>query len=258
MKTYLKFLTAITVGTWLTGVVSAAPAIPSAVWQVELGESERLELVWIAACGIWVGRYEVTNGQFQRYDMAHKASPYFNNKLAASRQPVVNVSWNDAVNFASWLNRNFKSQLPEGYIFRLPTECEWEIYASAGQRRRYPWGNQWPPPGNLNYRGEEGMGLLYRLFENKNYIPGHNDGFIASAPVEQSGWNEWGLYGTAGNVWEWCADWLDGERRYRVIRGGGWNNFEEDYLRLNHRAFARPEQKNSMTGFRLVLAPIGE
>lgn len=228
---------------------------PGQIWRLNLGDDEQLEMVWVGAAGIWVGRYEVTNGQYRRYDLAHRPAAYFNNILAGARQPAVEVSWEDANNYAGWLNRNFQQQMPPGFAFRLPAEQEWSIYAAAGARRVYPWGNRWPPPSDWNYRGEEGMGAFYMIFEDTNYIRGHNDGFIVSAPVESSGRNAWGLYGVGGNVWEWCVNWLDDSRRYRVLRGGGWNNVEEDIMRLGFRSYARPEQKNSMVGFRLVLAP---
>jgi formylglycine-generating enzyme required for sulfatase activity len=226
------------------------------IWRLNLNDGEQLEMVWIGALGICVGRYEVTNGQYRRYNPAHRPAPYYNNKLASSRQPAVQVSWEDANNYAGWLNRNFRQQLPSGFAFRLPTEHEWTVYASTGTRQIYPWGNNRQPPADWNYRGEEGAGVFYTIFEDTNYIHGHNDGFIVSAPVESSGRNAWGLYGVGGNVWEWCANWLDNSRRYRVLRGGGWNNFEEDIMRLDFRSYARPEQKNSMVGFRLVLAPL--
>ena len=229
-------------------------AVPQ-LWRLDLGEGEHLEMIWIDTLDLWVSRYEITNGQYRRYDLSHRPTPHFNNALSATRQPAVQISWDDAKNYAGWLNRNFNSQLPKKFLFRLPTSNEWEIFASAGKHRLYVWGDHWPPPPDWNYRGEEGTGMLYGIFENNGCIQGHNDGFIVTAPVEQSGCNDWGIYGVGGNVWEWCADWYDSKRHSRVLRGGGWNNFEKEFLKLSHRACARPEQKNAMVGFRLVLAP---
>lgn len=226
------------------------------IWRLQLNEHEIIEMLWVGPLKLWAGRYEVTNGQYRHYNPAHRPEPYYGNHLNDSRQPAVEISWYDAQNFAGWLNRNYRTEMPEGFEFRLPSEQEWEFYASAGRQLVYPWGNQWPPPKDWNYRGEEGLGWLYRMFEGSRAIAGHNDGFIVTAPVEQSGQNAWGLYGTGGNAWEWCSNWLDSARRYKVLRGGGWNNYEQQFLRLDHRGYARPEQKNSMVGFRLVLAPI--
>ncbi|MCA1809064.1 MAG: formylglycine-generating enzyme family protein [Kiritimatiellia bacterium] len=249
--------------TWLLASVLAGAQQPRRehgdIFRLQLDDpAEALELVWIEAMGLWVGRHEVTNGQYRRYNLTHMPAPYYENNVHGRRQPAVRVSWIDADNYAAWLNRNFADQIPAGFAFRLPSEREWTDFAICGRAKRYPWGDRWPPPDDWNYRGEEGLGLLYRLFEKGGNIRGHDDGFIVAAPVEESGRNAWGLYGVGGNVWEWCRDWFDDEQRYRSLRGAGWNNYEEPFLRVNHRGRARPEQKNAMVGFRLVLAPSGQ
>jgi len=222
---------------------------------VGLGEGETLDFVWIGPLGLWVGQYEVSNAQYRRYDSGHESPSYYGHSFNAPDQPVVQVSWEDANNYCAWLNRFHAGQLPIGYHFRLPREREWEAYASCGGRHPYPWGSAWPPPPSFNYRGEEGVGFLYRLFQRHGCLAGHRDAFIGTAPVARSGVNAWGLYGVGGNAWEWCEDWFDERRITRVLRGGGWNNDQPGHLAVSHRADAYPIRGNAMIGFRVVVAP---
>jgi formylglycine-generating enzyme required for sulfatase activity len=75
---------------------------------------------------------------------------------------------------------------------------------------------------------------------------------VVTCPVSQSGYNEWGIYGLAGNVWEWCLDWYTAKREYRVRRGGSWDFDTEPNLRINTIGFDRPEVRDDTIGFRVV------
>lgn len=220
---------------------------------IALGRGEEMIFVWIEPLRLWVSRFEVTNGQYGRYDPDHDSGTYHGYRLNERHQPVVHVSWKDARNFCSWLTRHLADQIPPGYVFRLPSEQEWEKFAACGDERRFPWGDQWPPPDERNYRGEEGARGVFRLFVPRNYIRGHRGKFIVSSPVYQSGANEWGLYGAGGNVWEWCADWFDTNHTARVLRGASWANHQEHVLALTNRVAAPPEDKTAMIGFRVVI-----
>lgn len=102
--------------------------------------------------------------------------------------PVVHVSWDDAQAYAHWAGR------------RLPTEAEWE-YASRGgaEQQRFVWGDQAPTDRTANlaniWQGE---------FPHRN---ARADGWERTSPVRSYPPNPFGLYDTAGNVWEWCSDW---------------------------------------------------
>ncbi len=105
--------------------------------------------------------------------------------------PVVKVSWKDAQAFCHWTG------------LRLPTEQEWEKGARGTDGRAYPWGDQDPYDASLcNF-----------------------DSIIdATTPVDRysGGASPYGLLDMAGNVWEWCKDWCDSDKDYRVLRGGSW------------------------------------
>lgn len=120
----------------------------------------------------------------------HPAGP--GSDLAGKQQhPVVQVSWRDAEAYARWAGR------------RLPTEAEWEYAARGGlHAARYVWGEKAPDaapyPANL-FQGR---------FPQQDSAA---DGYSGTCPVAAFPANGFGLYGMAGNVWEWCADFYHPE-----------------------------------------------
>lgn len=111
--------------------------------------------------------------------------------------PVVHVSWDDANAYAAWAGK------------RLPTEAEWERLARGDATDApYVWGTREPEPGDANiWQGE---------FPLDNTLA---DGYLKTAPVRAFPPNSLGLYGVAGNVWEWTADWYRPDWYVRRVGG---------------------------------------
>jgi len=178
--------------------------------------------------------------------------------------PVINVSWNDAVEFIKWLSKK------EGKQYRLPTEAEWEYCCRAGSEAHFSTGDSLASLkgfGNMldaSYKGE------YPNNDDKKNQPfPFADGFVYTSPVGRFKTNGFGLYDMHGNVWEWCSDWY-GKDYYatspmtdpggpttgsnRVLRGGSWFGSAAS-CRAALRGGFDPTDRGSYLGFRLALSP---
>lgn len=147
--------------------------------------------------------------------------------------PVVHVSWNDAVAFATFAGK------------RLPTEAEWEAAARGGlQRAVYSWGDELHPGGRHMCNIWQGRFPLSNIAE---------DGYLATAPARSFPPNGFGLYNMLGNVWEWTASsWMSGETGLMAMRGGSYlchatycNRYRVAARTCNH-----PGATSSHQGFR--------
>ena len=192
-----------------------------------------------------IGRYEVT---FDEYDQFAKAT---NRKLqndqgwGRRRRPVLYVSWEDANAYAKWLSEQADKR------YRLPTEAEWEYAARAGKETNYWWGNDL-------IEGMANCDSCGSQWDKKQ-----------TAPVGSFEPNEFGLYDTAGNVWEWVQDcyhedytgappdgtaWEPKDPKQcalRVYRGGSWLSTPLN-LRSSARYRLNPAYRSYSIGFRLA------
>ena len=196
---------------------------------------------------VWVDEFRlascaVTNAAYAQFVRATGNSPApfcqdpaFNHP----EQPVVSVSWFEAVKYCEWLS------LSTGLSYRLPTEAEWERAARGGvESQLYPWGDA-PPQSLPDYetrwkKGPEPVG---------RYAP-----------------NGFGLYDICENVHEWCSDWyqadyyaISGERNpagpergdRRASRGGSWRHHVKA-SRCAARSSIPPEFHYADYGFRVA------
>ena len=196
--------------------------------------------------GFWIGKYEVTQAQYQ--DVTGGNPSYATDDPSL---PVDSVTWNDATNYCALLTEmNRKAgNLPPGYAYRLPTEAEWEFAARAGKSTRFSFGDD----------------LDYAMVDN--YAWTTDNSADVTHPVGKKTANAFGLYDIYGNVFEWCQDWFGpytpddkvnptgpASGTDRIYRGGSWGNGPAD-SRAAARGGLAPESRLSSFGFRLVLAP---
>ena len=211
-----------------------------------------MEFIWVPALNLWVGKYEVTNGEYRKHDKSHSTSCSGDVDIDGDRQPVANVAFRDAKDFAEWLTDGDKERL-FCRQYRLPTDDEWTIYAQCGDGRKYPWGNSMPPLFG-NYADKAyGKTIDDRSARKQAVIIDYDDRYVASCDVRKSGANPWGLYGVGGNVWECCAKDAQGNT-FGSYRGASWmDNNEAKFECSNRGLYNLCEARSMLTGFRLVL-----
>ncbi len=198
-----------------------------------------------------IGVKEVTFAEYDIFAEVTKREKPDDYGWGRGDRPVINVSWHDAVAYAKWLGDQ------TGEKYRLPTEAEWE-YAARGCRNQktaepactdnqYWWGDQM----DSNQANCHGCGDQW---DKK------------TSPVGSFEKNPFGLYDTAGNVWEWtCSEYEKsysgkevscvneiGESTQFAVRGGSWYSIPKQ-LGSGYRFKRFPSERYNEIGFRLVM-----
>jgi serine/threonine protein kinase/formylglycine-generating enzyme required for sulfatase activity len=226
--------------------------------ELERQDDEALHRVTLTK-GFWIGKYEVTQGQWEAL-MGTNPSQF---NSPAKDAPVEQVSWEDAVRFCEKVNQLEKEagRLPDGYGYALPTEAQWEYSCRAGTST----------PLNSGKTPSTRDGSC-PLMDEVGWYSENSQG--APRPVGGKKANAWGLFDMHGNVWEWCRDYcthkggvvndtyvegiidpLSKTGISRVCRGGGCFSGPGSCWSAN-RSNEPPSSKNSFIGFRLALTPI--
>lgn len=173
----------------------------------------------------YFGTREVTNREFREFRGAHASGIFKEETLDLDSQPVVRVSWQDAVAFCNWLSG--KDGLPPAYEtrggrlvlaepattgYRLPTEAEWEFAArhdGRGPNLKYPWGDALPVAARAGNFADQSA-----LYLTPVVISGYDDGVRVAAPVGSFAPNALAIFDLGGNVSEWVND------RYQIYVTG--------------------------------------
>jgi formylglycine-generating enzyme required for sulfatase activity/serine/threonine protein kinase len=222
-----------------------------------------------------VGQFEVTRRQFAQFvsDTGYKLpgcatyeeggwklrndrdwqSPGFDQDES---EPVTCVSWEDARRYTDWLAQK------TGKNYRLLSASEWEYIARAGTDTARSWGNDPEFACLLTNIADQATQDNYPGWEIHDCM----DGYVHTAPVEDSKPNEFGVYGTLGNVFEWVEDcwndnyqgapqdgsaWTEGDCTKRSLRGGSWFS-QPKYVRSAFRNRFNSDARASTFGFRVA------
>jgi formylglycine-generating enzyme required for sulfatase activity len=215
---------------------------------LDAGPNER-PLTKVTLSRFYMSRFPITNAEYEQFDPSHerKRAPG-----TGDRHPVVYVSSLEAIKFCQSLSARERKK------YRLPTEAEWEYAARGTDGRKYPWGNH-------DKRGDLGN------FADRNTVFAWSDREIDDGHPESSpvgafpfGASPFGMEDMAGNVWEWCSDYLEQYRgtpkvnprgatngTKRIYRGGSWKS-RFNSLRATARNSNMANYSCNDLGFRIV------
>jgi len=225
-------------GDWL-GKVCGKVGLP---WGERPEPSREMPVHWVEfPRGFWIARTELTNELYEAFDRKRERSE----SSPGDRDPVVEVSWEDAKRYCAWLSEK------SGLAIRLPSESEWECACRGGPEREFCFDE-----------GEKLSNYAWCVANSKS----------RACEVGTRRANAWGLFDFHGNVWEWCEDiwhdqyqgsptdgtaWVEGGSQLQIDRGGSWHDPAE-YCRSASRCWRHPSLRANDIGFRLAFSPPGD
>jgi formylglycine-generating enzyme required for sulfatase activity len=189
-----------------------------------------------------VSVYEVTFAEYDRFARATKRKKPKDNGWDRKTHPVVNVSWDDSQAYTRWLSKQ------TGTRYRLLSEAEWEYVARAGTTTSFWWGSK------------AGVGNAH-CFDCKTDFSTSKAARIGTYKP-----NQFGLYDTAGNVFEWVHDcyhrnykdaptdgsvWEGGNCEVRIVRGGAFGS-PTNSMRAEHRGKFKSGRGQYNVGIRVA------
>jgi formylglycine-generating enzyme required for sulfatase activity len=231
-----------------SGSASRFKAKSSLDAKVEFVNSLGMKFARVPRTKVFFGVWDVRVRDYQAYahsqpgDEGLWRDPGFRQE---SNHPVVMVSWAEAKAFCEWLSAK------EGRRYRLPTDAEWSLAVGLGKesgdtpsekgintRDAEPRPTGWfPPAGSGNY------GKALNL-----------DPYDYTSPVGRFKANAIGLHDMGGNALQWCEDWYNAKKAWRVLRGSSWRDYTPDSLLPSFRSARAPDRGYNDVGFRCVLA----
>src|SRR5262245_25014851 len=224
-------------------------------WNGEKGSARKTEIEEDFEIAI----YPVTQGQWQEL-MGNNPSTF--SRKGGSKEtvkdikddelrrfPVETVSCHDVEKFIKGLNEKEKGK---GYVYRLPTEAEWEYACRGGATTEEECSYHFyfeKPTNDLSSREANFHGEFPYGKGEKGPVLGRPTKVGSYAP------NKLGLYDMHGNVWQWCEDWFDSKESSRVYRGGSWGR-DGSRCRAAVRHRHPPGWRDIDRGFRLARVPV--
>ncbi len=273
--------------------------MPGENWSVSLGRNLTMEFIHVApgtfslgfsdndsnkdsdetpcivtiSRGYWLGRYEVTQAQWEAL-MGSNPSVFTD---AGKDAPVENITWDEAISFCRKLTENetLANRLPTGYIYSLPTEAQWEYACRAATTSAISSGDitlksiyHSPEVDAVGWYGGNSEAKYANGIDSSSWtMKQYNHTRAGTQSVGRKKPNPWGFYDMHGNVWEWCFDWYGpypagpvvdprgpAYGTDRVRRGGSFSS-QAAHLRSTNRDRWSPQSKVYNLGFRVALRP---
>jgi formylglycine-generating enzyme required for sulfatase activity len=208
--------------------------------------------------GFWLGKYEVTQAEWERVMDSLPWKPY-RNAREGDNYPAVYVRWDAALAFCRKLTalERKAGRLPDDWEYTPPTEAYWEYACRAGTETAYGFGDAATRLGDFAWWGRAADGGSAR-----------NEPFAHPVGARQQ--NAWGLCDMHGNVAEWCRDVYQkklpgGEdpevvfpgASNRVVRGGAWIT-DSFRCRSAYRVWESSGRYSPIQGLRIALSPVSE